>query len=169
MMKVGTNKVVSLTYTLRVGGDNGEILQEVTADRPFVYLFGPGGLLPAFQANLEGLGQGDNFSFMLTQDEAYGQASEENIVELDRKIFEMEGMPGEIMVQVGETVPMEDEDGHPLNGIVMEIKENTVIVDFNHPLAGMDLHFSGEILEVREPSAEELDHGHAHGPHHHHH
>lgn len=169
MMKVGDNKVVSMTYTLRAGGDTGEILQEVTADRPFVYLFGQGGLLPSFKANLDGLGKGDTFSFVLTQDEAYGEASNENILELDRKIFEIEDMPGEIMVQVGETVPMEDEAGHPLNGVVLEIKDKSVIVDFNHPLAGMDLHFSGEILDVREPSAEELAHGHVHGPDGHHH
>jgi FKBP-type peptidyl-prolyl cis-trans isomerase SlyD len=88
---------------------------------------------------------------------------------LDKKVFEADGSHEEAMIREGDMVPMEDEDGNPLNGIILEIKENTVLVDFNHPLAGMDLHFTGRIIDVREPTADELRHGHAHGPHAHHH
>ncbi len=63
---------------------------------------------------------------------------------------------------------MQNDQGHPLNGKIVEVKENEVVMDFNHPLAGQDLHFSGEILEIREASKEELEHGHVHGPDTHH-
>jgi FKBP-type peptidyl-prolyl cis-trans isomerase SlyD len=64
---------------------------------------------------------------------------------------------------------MQDQHGNPLEGLVLEIGEDTVKMDFNHPLAGKHLHFSGEVLDVREASAEETEHGHVHGPHGHHH
>lgn len=64
---------------------------------------------------------------------------------------------------------MRDQEGNPLMGIVKEITDAYVKMDFNHPLAGFDLHFMGEVLEVRDASQEELDHGHVHGPHGHHH
>lgn len=64
---------------------------------------------------------------------------------------------------------MQDNHGHPIDGIVLEVTESQVKMDFNHPLAGLDLHFSGQILDVRDATADELNHGHAHGPHGHHH
>lgn len=161
-MIVGENKVVSMTYVLREGDAEGQILQEVDQDRPFVYLFGKGGLLPAFKSNLEGLKKGENFSFLLTKDEAYGSPQQENILDLDKEIFKVDGVIDENMLKVGEVVPMEDQDGYPLTGTIVAVKEDSVTIDFNHPLAGIDLHFSGNILDVREATEEELDHGHAH-------
>jgi len=168
-MTVGDNKVVSMTYTLREGNPEGPMIQQVTENRPFVYLFGMGGLLPAFKSNLEGLRAGDSFGFMLEKDDAYGQASEENIIRLDKKVFEIDGKIDETMVRVGQIVPMEDEDGYPLSGKILSIGEDSVVVDFNHPLAGLDLYFEGKILDVRAASPEELSHGHAHGAHGHNH
>lgn len=161
-MKVGDKKVVSMTYTLREGNDKGEVIQEVTKERPFVYLFGQGGLLPAFKDKLNGLKQGDEFSFVLPKEDAYGVPSEENILDLDKKIFEVDGKVDDKFLKVGEVVPMEDENGYPLTGIIVEVNDDSVKMDFNHPLAGLDLHFKGEIIAVREPTAEELEHGHAH-------
>jgi len=168
-MKVGENKVVSMTYTLREKSPEGHLIQKVTEDRPFVYLFGMGGLLPSFKANVEGLDAGDDFAFMLKKEEAYGVHMQENILRLDKKIFEIEGEFDEVNIKVGEVVPMEDENGYPLSGKILEIASDSVLVDFNHPLAGMDLHFEGKILEVRDATKEELEHGHAHGPQGHHH
>jgi FKBP-type peptidyl-prolyl cis-trans isomerase SlyD len=168
-MKVGENKVVAMTYTLREKDAKGMIIQEVTSDRPFVYLFGMGGLIPALKANLVGLNKGDNFSFVLTKDQAYGIASDENIVPLDKKIFEVDGKFDDKSIRVGEIIPMEDEDGYPLSGKILNIDKDTVTVDFNHPLAGMDLYFEGQIVDVRDATDEELEHGHVHGPEGHHH
>jgi len=168
-MTVGDNKVVVMTYTLREGNPGGPMIQQITEDRPFVYLFGMGGLLPAFKANLEGLRAGDTFGFMLEKDDAYGRASEENIIRLDKKVFEIDGKIDETMVRIGQIVPMEDEDGYPLSGKILSIGEDAVVVDFNHPLAGLDLYFEGKILDVRAASPEELSHGHVHDSHGHDH
>lgn len=168
-MTIGENKVVSMTYTLKEESKDGTLIQKVTEERPFVYLFGIGGLLPSFKANLEGLNAGDDFSFKLTKDEAYGQASDENIIQLDKKIFEIDGVFDEDAIKAGEIVPMEDENGYPLSGKILEVASDSVLVDFNHPLAGLDLYFEGKILEVRDATAEEIAHGHVHGAHGHHH
>lgn len=167
-MKVGVHKVVSLTYELKLNDDQGELVQKVDKDRPFVYLFGVGGLLPLFEENLEGKVNDDNFSFSLTSEEGYGPLSDEAIVSLEKSIFELDGKLDEEMLQVGNFIPMQNDQGQPLNGKVIEIQENGVLMDFNHPLAGKDLFFKGEILEVRDASAEEIEHGHAHGPEGHH-
>ena len=168
-MTVGDNKVVAMTYTLREESPEGQLIQQVKEDRPFVYLFGIGGLLPAFKANLEGLNAGDDFSFVLKKHDAYGVPSEENVIRLDKKIFEVDGVFDEAAVKVGEIIPMEDENGYPLTGKILEVNTENVLVDFNHPLAGLDLYFEGKILSVRDATTEEISHGHVHGDHGHHH
>jgi FKBP-type peptidyl-prolyl cis-trans isomerase SlyD len=168
-MTIGENKVVSMTYTLREENSTGQLIQKVTEDRPFVYLFGVAGLLPAFKANLEGLNAGEEFSFILKNQEAYGLPSDENVLRLDKKVFEIDGVFDEEAIRVGEIIPMEDEHGYPLSGKILEVASDSVLVDFNHPLAGLNLYFEGRILEVREATAEEMSHGHVHGPHDHHH
>lgn len=162
-MKVSKDKVVTLTYTLRQNDESGELIQEVTTERPFVHLFGVGNLLPAFENNLDGLQSGDSFGFHLTSEEAYGNQSDEAIIELEKSIFEVEGVVDEELVAVGKMLTMQDQNGNPLEGRILAIKEDKVIMDFNHPLAGENLYFSGNIIEVRDASAEETDHGHVHG------
>lgn len=168
-MKVGKNKVVGMTYILSKDDVNGELVQEVSKDKPFVVLFGVGALLPKFEENLEGLAVGDTFSFSLTSAEGYGEKIPDAVVDLDKKIFEVEGKIDEEFLKVGANIPMQNDQGHPLNGLVLEIGENSVKMDFNHPLAGQGLYFTGEVVEVREASAEELEHGHVHGAGGHHH
>ncbi|MBN2614951.1 MAG: FKBP-type peptidyl-prolyl cis-trans isomerase [Bacteroidales bacterium] len=168
-MKIGKNMVVTMTYTLRHNDEQGEVIQKVDKDRPFVQLFGIGTLLPAFEENLSGLEKGDTFGFPLAADDAYGQSSDEAILELEKKIFEIDGVVDTEMVAEGKMITMQDQHGNPLEGKVLAVKDESVIMDFNHPLAGEDLYFSGSILDVREATAEELDHGHIHGPGGHHH
>ena len=117
-MQVGENKVVSMTYTLKRDNAEGETIQEVNEDRPFVYLFGQGGLLPAFKANLQGLKKGDSFDFVLEKEDAYGVQNPANIIPVDKKIFEVDGKLDESMLQVGRMIPMQDEHGNPLSGIL---------------------------------------------------
>ena len=162
-MKVSKNKVVTLIYSLRLNNETGELVQEVTTERPFVHLFGVGNLLPAFEKNLDGLKTGDKFGFHLTSEEAYGKQSDEAIIELDKKIFEIEGKIDEEILAVGKMLTMQDQNGNPLEGRILAIKDEKVIMDFNHPLAGENLYFSGEIIDVRDASKEESDHGHVHG------
>jgi FKBP-type peptidyl-prolyl cis-trans isomerase SlyD len=163
-MKIASNKVVSMTYELKLDNQDGELVQRVEKDKPFVYLFGIGGLLPVFEKSLENLVVGDTFAFGLTAEDGYGQRNDDAVVALDKSIFEVEGKVDEEMLKVGNVVPMQNDQGQPLNGMVLEVTEDKIKMDFNHPLAGKDLHFTGEILDVREATEEELSHGHVHGP-----
>ncbi len=168
-MKVGNNKVVTLTYELRQKDANGQIIQKVEKDRPFVYLFGVGGLLPKFEQSLSGLQVGDSFSFGLTSEEGYGEPTQDAILDLDKQIFEIDGKIEEGLLDVGNQITMQDQHGNPIDGIVLEVTNEAVKMDFNHPLAGEDLYFSGEIIDIREADADEVSHGHVHGEHGHHH
>ena len=163
-MKIEKNKVVSITYTLREGNAEGPVVEQVPTAEPFTFLYGAGSLLPLFEENLSNLEKGGGFQFQITSDEGYGERNEDAVVDLAKSVFEIDGKVAEELMQPGAIVPMRDEQGNPLNGTVIEVVEETVKVDFNHPMAGIDLHFTGEVIEVREATAEELDHGHAHGP-----
>ncbi len=168
-MKVGKNKVVTMTYTLHLNNEQGEVIQKVDKSRPFVQLFGVGALLPAFESNLTGLEKGDTFGFALSAEEGYGNPSDEAILKLEKKIFEIDGVVDPEMVAVGKVITMQDNQGNPLDGKVLAVEEDGVIMDFNHPLAGENLYFTGSVLDVREATEEELSHRHVHGAGGHHH
>ena len=170
-MIIESKKVVSVNYHLTVNENNQEILVEKTdAEHPFVFLFGAGGLLEAFESNLKGKKVGDSFDFRIDAENGYGLVDEDSIVTIPIDAFKAEdGTIDEEMVKVGNTLPMTDNEGNRLQGVVDEITDVHVRMDFNHPLAGQDLRFKGIVLDIREASAEELSHGHVHGPHGHHH
>ena len=161
-MIIDKNKVVTLTYTLQESNQEGEIVQEVLESEPFIFLFGSEQVLPGFEANLNGKITGDEFQFEIKSEESYGPVDEEAIVDLPMNIFMVEGKLVE-MIKVGEFVPMNDHEGNEMQGLILEIGEETIKMDFNHPMAGVDLFFSGKVLDVREAHPEELDHGHVHG------
>ncbi len=171
-MTISEDKVVSLNYYLTASKDKGpeELVEETTKEHPFVFLFGFGGVLPDFESNLFGKSKGDKFDFHVDALGGYGNYEKEYVVKIDREAFIVDGKFDDSRVKVGRDVEMSDADGNPLVGKVIEITDKHVEMDFNHPLAGYDLHFIGEVLDVREASKEELEHGHVHGPggHHHH-
>ena len=158
-MNISKDAVVSLTYQLTV---DGNVIETVTAERPMEFIFGAGYLLPKFEENVSGLKVGDKFSFQLLSDEAYGPKVDEAIVELPKNIFEVDGQIDPELLTIGNQVPMMDGEGHRMMGTVLEVKEEVVVMDFNHMLAGADLHFAGEVVGVREATEEELTHGHVH-------
>jgi FKBP-type peptidyl-prolyl cis-trans isomerase SlyD len=156
------NKVVSLTYELRVDDEQGEVVEKVESSSPLTFLFGRGNLLPDFEANLKGLKEGDDFQFKLEPEKAYGVVSEEALVDLPKDIFEVDGNIDENLLKVGNKIPMQDDSGNRLSGVVLEVGDSTVRMDFNHPLAGETLYFKGEVASIRSASEEELAHGHVH-------
>jgi FKBP-type peptidyl-prolyl cis-trans isomerase SlyD len=168
-MEIEKNKVVALTYVLKYDNASGETIEVADERDPLIFLFGNGGMLPKFEENLSSLKSGDHFEFLLSKDDAYGDFTEEAIVELSKDIFRIEGEIDEEMLKPGSFIPMQDQDGHPLQGKVLSVDESNVKMDFNHPMAGKNLHFTGEIVEVRDASEEELSHGHVHGHGGHHH
>lgn len=156
-MKIDTNKYVSLSYDLTVGEENEqELMEQATAEQPLQFIFGTNTMLPAFEKNLEDLSEGDSFDFTLTSEEGYGDYDEANIIDLPKNIFEVDGKIDEEMLFEGNTLPMMDSNGNRLMGSVVSVGESDVTMDFNHPLAGETLHFKGNVLSVREASAEEI-------------
>jgi FKBP-type peptidyl-prolyl cis-trans isomerase SlyD len=161
-MKIEKHKVVTVTYDLRTESHESQIIESATEERPLSFIFGTEMMLPAFEANLAGKEQGDNFQFMLSSAEAYGEASEKNIIDLPRTAFEVEGKVEEGLLVVDNIISLQDPQGNVFDGRVAEIKGDIVTMDFNHPMAGKDLYFTGRIIGVRDATAEELDHGHVH-------
>lgn len=168
-MVISKNKVVSLTYELKLDNAEGEVVDMADAAQPLVFLYGAGNMLPKFESNLAELKADDNFEFTLSSDDAYGPVIEEAVVDLPIDIFMVDGKIDPDMLFVGNVIPMQDNEGRPLDGTVVSISDDKVKMDFNHPMAGKTLHFTGKILELREATAEEISHGHVHGPHGHHH
>lgn len=170
-MTIETNKVVSLTYELQVDDENGErtLVEKVEQDNPMVILYGASGLPERFEENIQGLKEGDAFEFSIDPEEGYGDFDEEAIVELPKNVFQVDGKIDNEMLQIGNFVPMTNQDGHRLQGKVLEVNDESVLMDFNHPLAGVNMHFKGQVVSVREASEEELSHGHVHGEGGHHH
>ncbi len=163
-MKIDKNKVVTLVYKLQENDEQGTVVEQVQEDKPFVFLYGSGHMLPKFEENLDGLNVEDSFNFKIGKDDAYGDFQDNAVVDVPKKIFEVDGELREDLLQVGQVIPMEDKEGNQLTGIVKEVQDEKVIMDFNHPMAGKDLYFTGTVLDVREATQEELDHGHAHNP-----
>ena len=168
-MQIKKNTVVSLSYILKRDDAKGEIIEETRAGDPLVFLFGNGQMLPKFEEHLSTLKTGDDFEFTLASDDAYGEMDQDAIIDLEKSIFEVDGKIDTEMIAVGNVIPMRDDQGHMLQGIVVSVGDDTVRMDFNHPMAGNVLHFKGNVIEVREASAEELSHGHVHGAGGHHH
>ncbi len=162
-MNISKNKVVSLSYQLRLEHQDGDIIETVNADHPLTFIFGTESLLPEFERNIENMKVGDSFAFLLTSEQAYGPAVEDAIVEIPKTAFMMDGELNDEILFEGSAIPMTDSQGNRLNGVVVEVKDDVVIMDFNHPLAGDDLFFTGKVVEVRDATPEELAHGHVHG------
>jgi len=163
-MIISKDKVVSLTYELRLDGNKGEIVETLNDDSPLTFLYGSGNLLPKFEQNINGLKVGDSFSFDLKAEDAYGEVNENAIVNVPISAFEIDGKIDNNMLQEGNKIPMQDASGNKLTGIVKEITDESVVMDFNHPMAGNHLFFSGKITEVREATNEEMNCGHVHYP-----
>jgi FKBP-type peptidyl-prolyl cis-trans isomerase SlyD len=105
---------------------------------------------------------GDHFDFELASADAYGEINNEAIVDVPMKAFEIDGKVDEHLLRIGNKIPMQDSSGNKLVGFVKEINADRVRMDFNHPFAGNNLLFKGEITSIRDASEEELQHGHVH-------
>jgi FKBP-type peptidyl-prolyl cis-trans isomerase SlyD len=155
-MTIEKNRVVAMTYDLEV--DN-EVIQSVKEDLPMEFIFGTGYLLHKFEEQILHKEAGDRYEFTLSAAEAYGEEDPEAFVELSKDIFKVDGKIEPGLFTQGRSIPMNDSEGNHLNGYIDEVRENTVVMNFNHPLAGAALHFTGTIVSVREATLEELANG----------
>ena len=161
-MKISANKVATLNYTLT--NDQGEVLDQ-SQDGSFLYLHGASNIIPGLEKELENKEKGDALTVKVSPQDGYGERDESMIQVVPRNMFE-EGHP----IEIGLQFHAESPEGHMLTVTVTNVEGDDVTVDGNHPLAGVNLNFDVNVIDVRDASAEEIEHGHAHGPdgHHHH-
>lgn len=157
-MKIENGKFVSVSYTLTV---KGKEIEKVEPTDALQFELGSGMLLPKFEENLMGKEVGDSFDFTLSSGEAYGERDSGRVVDLPLRTFEMEGKIDFELVKEGNLIPMQDTAGNRMNGIVKKVNavEGLVTMDFNHPLAGEELHFTGKVVAVRDLTATERKNG----------
>lgn len=159
-MKIEKNKVVSMIYTLK--DDSGKVLDSNDSSNVLSFIQGLGNIIPGLEQALEGKAKGEKMNVSVQAVNGYGDRNEEMVQELTKDQF------GKEEAKVGMQFHAQGHHG-PYVVTVTKIEGDTVTVDANHPLAGVDLHFDVEITEVREAENEELEHGHVHGPGGHHH
>ena len=161
-MQISKNSVVTLNYTLK--NDQGETLDE-SQDNSFVYLHGAGGIIPGLEEKLEGKSADDNFSTHIEPEDGYGIRDDSMVQVVPRNMFEADHP-----VEVGLQFHAQSPEGDMLTVTIIKIEDEEITVDGNHPLAGIALNFDIKVADIREATAEEIEHGHVHGPdgHHHH-
>ena len=158
-MEITNNKVVTLDYVLTVEGNK----VDESGDNPLVYLHGHQNMIPGFEKQLEGLSKDSEYAFDVAPEEGYGAHNEQAVLDIDKNIFLIDGVMSTEVFE-GAQLVLDDQEGNSHRGLVLEINDNAVKMDFNHPLAGKQLHFEGKIVDVRDASDEEVSHGHVHGP-----
>jgi len=157
-MQIAKDKVVKLEYTLK--NPEGEVLDTSEGRQPLAYLHGRGAIIPGLETALDGKDEGESLQVTIEPDEGYGNRDDNLIQSVPRDKFEgvdeiKPGMQFTAQTQVGPRV---------ITVTDINDDDNTVTIDANHPLAGMTLNFDVAVVEVREATAEELEHGHVHGP-----
>ena len=152
-MKVAQNKMVSVDYKLTVDGNVADMSQP---GQPLQFICGTGMLLPKFEEAIMDKEPGESVSFTLEAKDGYGEVIPEAIVDLPKSIFMIDGKVADNLLFVGNQIPMSDAQGNRMLGVVKEIGEETVKMDFNHPMAGKTLNFDVEVVEVRDVTPEDL-------------
>jgi len=161
MSVVEQDSVVSVMYT-GTFPESGEVFDSNVNQQPLVFLVGHGNMIEGFEQEMLGAAMGETREFTLTPERAYGSRDDANVQSIPRSQFP-EGME----LEVGMVLGAQSDQG-PMQFTVVDVNDEIVIVDLNHQMAGHTLHFSVEVVEIREATSDELAHGHAHGPGHHH-
>jgi FKBP-type peptidyl-prolyl cis-trans isomerase SlyD len=154
-ISVADDVVVSMDYVLTV---NGEVVDSTEGDDPIEFLQGHENIIPGLERELYGMMVGDTKKVRVPAKDAYGEIDPDAIVDVPRN-----EIPKEIPLKPGVELTVKDEDGDLLDARIVSVAKDTVKLDFNHPLAGKDLDFEVTVTGLREPDAEELEHGHVHG------
>lgn len=152
------NKYVTVAYELYTDNDKGihELVEKAPIEHPFQFISGLGIALDSFESKIQALAEGEAFDFVLKVDEAYGPYEQDHVIELPKETFAINGRFDKDMVYPGAVLPLVNADGMRFQGLVLELKDNTVIIDLNHPLAGKDLHFKGQVVTMRDATNEEI-------------
>lgn len=152
--KVQAGRVVAMDYTLHV---DGEKIDSSEGREPLEYLQGAGNIIPGLEREITGMEVGESKKVVVSPADGYGESDPEAFIEVPRSEF-----PSDIPLELGLELQVQDPSGNPMYARIDAITDESVRLDFNHPLAGKELHFSVHIVGLREPTDEELDHGHVH-------
>jgi len=152
--------VVSMEYTLHV---DGEQLDTSEGQGPLQFLVGYGNVIAGLEIEMMGMKVGDSKDVVVQPENGYGEFDDEAFMNVSKKDF-----PKDMPLEVDTELTVRDEEGHARYARVDGVEGDSVRLDFNHPLAGAELHFSVKVVALREPSDEELEHGHVHEEGHHH-
>ena len=160
-MQISEQKVVLLNY--EVVDDQGQLIDRSEEGDPLAYIHGTGQLIPGLETALEGRGQGDKIEVDVPPDQGYGERNDDGVQTVSRDQFD-DG----VEIEVGMQFEAKDDEGEQIVTVV-KLEDEAVTVDGNHPLAGEILNFNVNVVDVRDATPEELEHGHVHGPGGHHH
>jgi len=161
-MALGQNKVVTMNYILK--DDQGNIIQTTDKRESFQFMSGSQQILPKLEEEINAMIIGSKKNVKIPAKEAYGEYSEQAIQQVKKESF-----PADVDLKVGMEFVANSPEGHQMPFVIKNIKNEEITVDFNHPLAGMNLEFDVELIDIRNATPEEMQHGHVHGPDGHHH
>jgi len=151
------NKYFAVSYKLYSTNDGEAVLEEETQEgKPFQFISGFGIALPSFEEAIVKFGEGEEFDFSIDASQAYGERDEEAVLDLDRDMFTINGHFDHENIFRDAIVPLQDAEGQRFFGKVVEISDDKVKMDLNHPLAGKNLNFKGKVEECREATNEEI-------------
>ena len=152
------NKYITVAYELSTDNEKGihELVEKAPVEHPFQFITNMGVALDAFEAKVAALAEGENFDFTLTADEAYGPYEEAHVIDLDKEVFCIDGRFDKNTIYPGNVIPLVNADGNRFQGLILEVTDSKVKVDLNHPLAGKDLHFRGEVVTSRPATVAEI-------------
>jgi FKBP-type peptidyl-prolyl cis-trans isomerase SlyD len=160
-MKIADDKVVGIHYKL---ADNaGNVLDSSEGRDPLYYLHGYGNIIPGLEDELEGKELNEKLNVKVLPEDGYGEYNKEMVYVIERSKF-----PDPKNIEVG-MVFTSNAQGQQINLNVVGVEGDNITLDANHPLAGKELNFDVEIVDIRDASKEEIEHGHVHGPAGHHH
>ena len=152
--KIEENSVVILDYTLKV---DGGVVDTSEGSEPIEFIQGQGQIIPGLENELYGMSIGDSKDVIVSPSQGYGEIDSDAFADIPRGEF-----PPNIPLEEGVALQLKDQDGNVLEAHIVEAGEKTVRLNFNHPLAGKELHFSVKVVGIRDASAEEISHGHVH-------
>jgi len=152
--------VVSMDYKLTV---DGEVLDSSDDAGPLQFLAGYGNIVPGLEREMIGMKIGESKDVIVKPEDGYGEFDDEAFMDVPRNEF-----PADMEIEEGVELNVTDEDGQSQYARVESLTKENVRLDFNHPLAGAELHFNVKVVALRDPTEEELDHGHVHDEGHHH-
>ena len=152
-LTIQNDRVATLNFVLK--DDDGDVIDASEAGDPLIYLHGHDNIVPGLEKALNGKSTGDKVKVVVEPADGYGETTTDELQAIPREAFPEDVEPGML-------VELEDEDGEMVPIWVVEVEDDVVHVDIDHPLAGMRLHFDVDVVDVRAATAEEIEHGHPH-------